>query len=71
MVSGLIGLGTGDGRFNTAEFSEYQFIFQGWHFDKITRLVSIFAVGIIGTIAFLLLTRGYRIVDPAAISPFE
>ncbi len=71
MVSGLIGLGTGDGRFNTAEFSEYQFIFQGWHFDKISRLVSIFAVGIIGTIAFLLLTSAYRIADPAVISPFE
>ncbi|MFT6372407.1 MAG: drug/metabolite transporter (DMT)-like permease [Gammaproteobacteria bacterium] len=71
MVSGLIGLGIGDGRLNTAEFSEYQFITQGWHFDQISLLVSIFAVGIVGTIAFLLLTSAYRIADPATISPFE
>ena len=35
-VSGVIGLGMGDGRFNTAELVEYQFLTQSWQFDQIT-----------------------------------
>ena len=70
-VSGLIGLAIGDGRFNTIEFAEYEFLTQGWHFDQISIVVSIFSIGIVGTIAFLLLTSAYRIADPAKVSPFE
>jgi drug/metabolite transporter (DMT)-like permease len=70
-VSGLIGLAIGDGRFNTIEFAEYEFLTQGWHFDQISIVLSIFAIGIVGTIAFLLLTSAYRIADPAKVSPFE
>jgi S-adenosylmethionine uptake transporter len=70
-VSGLLGLGIGDGRFNTAEFAGYEFLTQGWHFDQISIVVSVFAIGIVGTIAFLLLTNAYRIADPATIPPFE
>ena len=70
-VSGVIGLGMGDGRFNTAELVEYQFLTQSWQFDQIAVLVSILTVGIVGTIAFLLLPSAYRMADPAVISPFE
>ena len=70
-VSGLIGLAIGDGRFNTIEFAEYEFLTQSWHFDQISIVVSIFSIGIVGTIAFLLLTSAYRIADPAKVSPFE
>jgi drug/metabolite transporter (DMT)-like permease len=70
-VSGLMGLGIGDGRFNTTEFAGYEFLTQGWHFDQISIVVSVFAIGIVGTIAFLLLINAYRIADPATVSPFE
>lgn len=70
-VSGLIGLGIGDGRFNTPEFAGYEFLIQGWHFDQISIVISVLVIGIVGTIAFLLLTNAYRIADPATISPFE
>jgi drug/metabolite transporter (DMT)-like permease len=70
-VSGLIGLGIGDGRFNTPEFAGYEFLIQGWHFDQISIVISVLVISIVGTIAFLLLTNAYRIADPATISPFE
>jgi drug/metabolite transporter (DMT)-like permease len=70
-VSGLIGLSIGDGRFNTPEFAGYEFLIQGWHFDQISIVISVLVIGIVGTIAFLLLTNAYRIADPATISPFE
>mgnify|MGYP006151263957 FL=1 len=70
-VSGLIGLGIGDGRFNTPEFAGYEFLIQGWHFDQISIVISVLVISIVGTIAFLLLTNAYRIADPASISPFE
>lgn len=51
-LSGLIGLAIGDGRFNTLEFAEYEFLTQSWRFDQVPIVASIFAVGIVGTIAF-------------------
>ena len=58
-------------RFNTTEYAGYEFLTQGWHFDQIFILGGVFAIGIVGTIGFLLLTTAYRIADPAKISPFE
>tara|TARA_B110000503_G_scaffold57288_1_gene91702 strand:+ start:1366 stop:2307 length:942 start_codon:yes stop_codon:yes gene_type:complete len=70
-VSGALGLGIGDGRFNTTEYAGYEFLTQGWHFDQIFILWAVFAIGIVGTSGFLLLTTAYRIADPAKVSPFE
>jgi drug/metabolite transporter (DMT)-like permease len=70
-VSGALGLGIGDGRFNTTEYAGYEFLTQGWHFDQIFILGGVFSTGIVGTIGFLLLTTAYRIADPAKVSPFE
>lgn len=71
VLSGLFGIGIGDGRFNTAEFAGYEFLTQSWRFEQISIMVKVIAIGIVGTIAFLLLTNAYRIADPAAVSPFE
>jgi drug/metabolite transporter (DMT)-like permease len=70
-VSGVLGLGIGDGRFNTTEYAGYEFLTQGWHFDQMFILGGVFSIGIVGTIGFLLLTTAYRIADPAKVSPFE
>jgi drug/metabolite transporter (DMT)-like permease len=70
-VSGALGLGIGDGQFNTTEYAGYEFLTQGWHFDQMFILGGVFSIGIVGTIGFLLLTTAYRIADPAKVSPFE
>lgn len=70
-LSGAMGLAIGDGSLNTAAFEGYEFLTQPWRFDRLFIIASVFAIGIVGTIAFLLLINAYRISDPATISPFE
>lgn len=71
LLSGLIGLAIGDGSFNTADFGGYEFLTQPWRLDDIPTLLKVATIGVIGTIAFLMLTNAYRISDPATITPFE
>lgn len=71
VLTGVIGLTIGDGRFNTEEFSGYRFLIQAWRFDDLGIVGSVLVVGVIGTLAFILLNNAYRISDPATIAPFE
>lgn len=71
ILSGVIGLTIGNGRFDTVEFNGYEFLTQAWKFDSFYLVSSVLVVGVIGTIAFLLLNNAYRISDPATITPFE
>jgi len=71
LLSGLLGLGIGDGRFSTGAHPEIAFITQAWHMDDLLVIARLSAIGVVGTIAFLMLISAYRISDPAAITPFE
>jgi drug/metabolite transporter (DMT)-like permease len=70
-LSGVMGLSIGDGSFNTAEFSGFEFLTQPWRFDGVFIVVSVVTISVVGTVAFLLLINAYRISDPATITPFE
>ncbi|MFT7686747.1 MAG: drug/metabolite transporter (DMT)-like permease [Candidatus Azotimanducaceae bacterium] len=71
VLSAVMGLSIGDGRFDTYEFVAIEFMVRSWNFDTINITLSLIAVAAIGTIAFLLLTTAYRVSDPASIAPFE
>ena len=71
LLSGLMGLLFGDGRFDTAEYSEIVFITRAWHFSGINTLISLLAVSVFGIGGNLLMLGAYRIADPAVISPYE
>ena len=71
ILSAIMGLTIGDGRFNTSEFTALEFMVRSWNFDTINITLSLITVAVIGTIAFLLLTSAYRFSDPASIAPFE
>ena len=71
IMSGVLGLAIGDGRFDSPELAGIQFMTQAWNFDKLFVKVSIAAISIIGTIGFILLHSAYRNADPAKITPFE
>ena len=71
LLSGLMGLLFGDGRFDTAEYSEIVFITRAWHFAGINTLISLLAVSVFGIGGNLLMLGAYRIADPAVISPYE
>ena len=44
---------------------------QAWQMGDAFMIVRLSAIGIIGTVAFLMLINAYRISDPATITPFE
>ena len=71
ILSGLMGLVIGDGRFDSPELAGIQFITQAWKFDQLFINLSLATISVIGTIGFLLLNSAYRIADPATITPFE
>jgi len=71
ILSGVLGLAIGDGRFDLPEFSEIQFMTHAWEFDQFFIISSLVALSIIGSIGFLLLHSAYRTADPATITPFE
>ena len=71
LLSGLMGLLFGDGRFDTAEHSEIVFITRAWNFSGINTLISLLAVSVFGIGGNLLMLGAYRIADPAVISPYE
>ncbi len=71
VLSGLLGLWFGDGRFDTPELAGIQFMVHAWSFDGVFINLSLITIATAGTFAFLLLTSAYRIADPATITPFE
>ncbi len=71
ILSGIMGLAIGDGRFDTPEFAAIEFMVRSWNFDTVLITSGMIGVAVIGTIAFLLLTAAYRASDPATIAPFE
>ena len=71
LLSGIMGLLFGDGRFGTTESSEIEFITREWHFVGINTTLSLLAISVIGVSGLLLLMGAYRIADPAVISPYE
>jgi drug/metabolite transporter (DMT)-like permease len=71
ILSGLMGLGIGDGRFHTPELAGIQFMTHAWKFDELFTNSSILVLSVIGTVGFLLLHSAYRTADPATVTPFE
>ena len=71
LLSGVLGLSIGDGRFDIPEISQIQFMTRAWNFTSLSIIMMLTVIAIIGTLAFLLLTSAYRIADPATITPFE
>ena len=71
LLSGLMGLLFGDGRFNTVEYSEFSFVTRAWDFTDVNTALSLLGIAVVGASALLFLLGAYRIADPAVISPYE
>ena len=71
VLAGLIGLAYGDGSIAHWGLTGIEFISHPWRFDVLSVNLYLFAVAVVGTGAFILLTGAYRIADPAIISPYE
>ena len=71
LLSGLMGLLFGDGRFNTVEYSEFAFVTRAWVFTDINTAIWLVGIAVVGASALLFLLGAYRVADPAVISPYE
>jgi len=70
-LSGLIGILYGDGSMAEWGISGIEFASHPWRLDVWSTHLYLVAIAVVGTSGFILLTGGYRIADPAIISPYE
>ena len=61
----------GDGKFNSIDHPDSQFIFRKWFDNLEFSLLYMVLIGVIGASAFLCIFTAYRIASPAVVSPFE
>ena len=71
LLSGLMGLFLGNGRFDTTEYSEISFVVRAWDFSSFGTVMSLVAISVIGAAALLFLLGAYRLADPSIVSPYE
>ncbi|MEK9785934.1 MAG: DMT family transporter [Gammaproteobacteria bacterium] len=70
-LAGITGILFGDGSIADWGISGIEFVSHPWRMDILSINLYLLAVAVVGTSAFILLTGGYRIADPAVISPYE
>ena len=71
VLSGLLGLIVGDGRFDTAQYTQIKFLVRSWQIFDLSAVIWLLTVSIIGTTAHAFFLAAYRIGDPSVISPYE
>lgn len=71
LLSGLAGMTMGDGRFDTAEYTQIRFLVRGWEIFDLNAVIWLLAISIIGTTAHAFFLAAYRVADPSVISPYE
>lgn len=71
VVSGIIGLAFGDGRYANTGDPTLEFLFRAWTLPPIDDLFLMTGVGFLNGIAGYLVMQGYRISEPARVAPFE
>ena len=71
LVSTIIGLGIGDGRFNSGENQTLEFLFRAWVWPVQSDLYLMVACGFIVAIGGYLLSQAYRMGQASVVAPFE
>lgn len=71
LVSALVGLVTGDGRFATGDSAALDFILRGWVWPTPQDWPLFIGVGIAGSIGGYLVSQAYRLCDAGLVAPFE
>jgi drug/metabolite transporter (DMT)-like permease len=71
VISSIIGLSVGDGRFYTPDNPTLGFLFRSWSIPTITDLGLIAACGFFVGIGGYLLSQAYRIGQASLMAPFE
>lgn len=70
-ISTLVGLGIGDGRFNSGDNQTLEFLLRAWVWPDIEQFKLLALCGLMVTIGGYLLTQAYRMGQAAVVAPFE
>ncbi|APG45575.1 DMT family transporter [Phaeobacter porticola] len=71
VVSALVGIVTGDGRFATGDSAALQFILRGWIWPAPQDWILFLTVGLAGSIGGYLVSQAYRQCEAGLVAPFE
>ena len=71
LLSGIIGLGIGNGRLRAGDYPGFEVLTQPWQTDDLLMILQLSTIGVIGTLAFLMLINACPISEPATITPVE
>ena len=71
IVSILMGLSLGDGRFSGQENSSLEFLVRGWLWPNNYHWLAMIGIGIASSIGGYLISQAYRLSEAGLIAPFE
>ena len=71
VVSFLIGLFFGDGKFADPASPTLDFLFRAWLFPSLQNMLMMFAIGLFSGLGAYFISQAYRICEAGAVAPFE
>ncbi|UCH40240.1 MAG: DMT family transporter [Gammaproteobacteria bacterium] len=71
VISSLVGLAIGDGRFDVYDNASLGFLLRAWHWPDANELQLLFVCGAIVSIGGYLISQAYRLGEAATVAPFE
>ena len=69
--SAVMGLATGDGRFDPGTTSSFEFLLRAWSWPSGPHLALLALCGLLVAFGGYLLSQAYRLAEPAMVAPFE
>ncbi|MCI5096816.1 MAG: DMT family transporter [Rhodobacteraceae bacterium] len=71
VISALVGITLGDGRFSDGSNAALDFIFRAWIWPEPQDLPVLIGVGLAGSVGGYLVSQAYRLCEAAVVAPFE
>ncbi len=71
VISSVVGLAIGDGRFDTYDSEAIGFLLRAWSWPDLTQLQLLLLCGVMVSFGGYLISQAYRLGEAAAVAPFE
>ena len=71
VISSIVGLAIGDGRFDTSDSEAIGFLLRAWSWPDLAQLQLLLFCGVMVSFGGYLISQAYRLGEAAAVAPFE
>ncbi len=71
VISSIVGLAIGDGRFDTYDSEAIGFLLRAWSWPNLAQLQLLLLCGVMVSFGGYLISQAYRLGEAAAVAPFE